>query len=237
MRQMITRENVTSLTELARVDYGWITQVRWSPTGDTLAIIGGEGVWLYLGSFGSAPTYELTGHTGHVKAGAFSPDGRWFASASADTTIHLWELDDLEAGPLILRGHTGSVETLAFSPDGQLLASGGSDGTLRLWAQERLYNTLHGHEAEVESLAFALRGSVLVSGGRDKAVRLWDVGNETAGAILGEHQDWVREVAVNESGTMIASAARYDDPPLGCVWRGNLCHDPRSSRWGRYHRL
>ncbi len=76
--------------------------------------------------------HKLEGHTGEVRAIAFSPDGQQILSGSYDRTLRLWDTD---SGQLIhkLEGHTSSVLAIAFSPDGKQILSGGWDKTLRLW--------------------------------------------------------------------------------------------------------
>jgi sugar lactone lactonase YvrE len=71
----------------------------------------------------------FTGHENTVNAVAFSPDGRWLVSGSADLTIRLW---DVSNGNVLnkLTGHTTAVNAVAFSPDGKMLASGGDDGVI-----------------------------------------------------------------------------------------------------------
>jgi WD40 repeat protein len=87
------------------------------------------------------PLHTLRGHTGYVWKVTFSPDGRYLASGSWDSTIKVW---DLKADPktkklpepITLRGHAGFIYGLAFSPDGRRLATGsGSDrhGEIRIW--------------------------------------------------------------------------------------------------------
>jgi WD40 repeat protein len=68
-----------------------------------------------------------------VRALAFSPDGKWFASAGTDAAIYVWET---ATGKEVLRlqGHEAEVSTVAFSPDGRTVFSHGQDGQGYLWS-------------------------------------------------------------------------------------------------------
>jgi WD40 repeat protein/tetratricopeptide (TPR) repeat protein len=73
-------------------------------------------------------------HTAGVRDVAFAPDGRYFATASDDSTARVWEAaTGRPAGPSL--PHTNFVATVAFSPDGNTLAAGdyGRDGLIKLW--------------------------------------------------------------------------------------------------------
>src|SRR5262249_9087248 len=72
------------------------------------------------------PTVRATALRAHsigVEAVALSPDGRLFATGTADGLVRLWLTESLRlVGPV--HRHRSGVPALAFSPDGRLLAMG-----------------------------------------------------------------------------------------------------------------
>jgi ribosome assembly protein 4 len=76
------------------------------------------------------PLARLTGHQRQISHVAFSPDGRWAASASWDNSVRVWEG---RTGKFIatLRGHVGAVYRLTWSADSRLLVSASKDATLK----------------------------------------------------------------------------------------------------------
>ncbi|MCY4464717.1 MAG: WD40 repeat domain-containing protein [Chloroflexi bacterium] len=215
--------NASRIRPLRGVTFGWISQLRWSPSGDMLAIAGGEGLAVYRGGFGGTADFHLRGHSAPVKDIAFHPDGQLIASCSADTRIKLWKIAAQSiAESATLAGHPGSVEALAWHPDGSSLASGGADGSIRLWdaATGAWQALLAAHADEVTALAFDPSGRWLFSGSRDNSIRRWDIRANYTCDIVGRHDDWVREIALSPAG-FLASASKdmsirlWDmDPPL-----------------------
>ena len=63
---------------------------------------------------------------------AYSPDGRYLASASRyGDSIQIWDLESGESYDLKVR--KGQVNTIIYSPIGEYLASGLMDGTVQIW--------------------------------------------------------------------------------------------------------
>ncbi len=129
---------------------------------------------------------KLKGHADSGWRGALytvdiSPDGKFGLTASFDSTVRVW---DIENGEELRRfiGHQGTfrqgmVNSARFSPDGRSVISAGSDKTVRLWdaASGKLMRTFTGHTDAVKLAAFSHDGRLAISGDCDAVVIVWDV--------------------------------------------------------------
>jgi WD40 repeat protein len=121
---------------------------------------------------------ELVGHTAFVWNIAFSPDGETLASASADNTIILWDLQSGQPIGQRLTNHGGPVRRLTFSPHGSLLASSGFDNLVFLWdvaTGQALGGPLAVHPNNVLGLTFSPDGKTLASADQDGSIVLSDI--------------------------------------------------------------
>lgn len=148
-------------------------------------------------TIGASDTLKvLRSKGGEVEALAFSPNGKWLASASQNGAVWLWEV---ETGKIdsTLPGHQQGVQTVTFSPDGRILASGAKDKTIRLWdvQQRSLLRTLTGHSGEVWEIAFSPEGKVLASASSDSTIRIWDAASGSVQHRLRGHNGAVRTLA------------------------------------------
>ncbi|HNC09564.1 MAG TPA: WD40 repeat domain-containing protein, partial [Anaerolineales bacterium] len=134
-----------------------------------------------LSNIGGLP---LTGQYGIIDNVAFSPDGKWLATAGHDATIFLWNVHNLSDKPIILRwGEFPGFSELAFSPDGKWLAAGrrnpAGEKIVLLWDVNDLSTpplTLVGKQGWVTSLVFSPDGRWLaVVDGTDATLSLWDM--------------------------------------------------------------
>jgi len=95
---------------------------------------------------------------------AWSPDGKWLATGSWDSTAKVW--DAASGRELhVLRGHNDYISSVAWSPNDKRLATGSWDQTVKVWdaasGQELL--TLRGHNEKIESVSWSLDGKRLAT--------------------------------------------------------------------------
>jgi WD40 repeat protein len=81
----------------------------------------------------SSKPAEFLGHTGRLLSVAFTPDSRYLVTTGEDRTARVWDPDDPQQAPVVLRGHEGPVWLVGFSQDSHLLVTRSADETIMLW--------------------------------------------------------------------------------------------------------
>jgi WD40 repeat protein len=160
----------------------------------------------------------LRGHAGAIQSVAWSPDGKWLASASRDHTVRVW---DTVKGGLLLSylGHSSQVYTVAWSPNGKQLASAGGDRTVQVWdasSEKSPLLSYQFHTQLVREVSWSPDGKQLASASDDKTVRVWDASNGKTLVSYTGHASHVLSVAWSPDGKWIASAG--DDDKTVQVW-------------------
>ena len=185
--------------------------VAWSPNGTQLAGGGDDGcVYLWGCTDESEQVQDTTplkllGHQSRVMGLAWSPDGRWLATGSGNSSsgeLFLWDMQT-SGGKDASRGSPAQslpVRTVIEHPDrvyalawsrcrdgadshlgerhrGDQLISGGSDGMLRWWDVEsgECVGAKKKHHGVIRGIKVSPDGKFLASCGEDGAIMIWDV--------------------------------------------------------------
>ena len=147
-------------------------------------------------------------HDDTIQALAFSPDGRWLATASYDRLIRLWNVKEGKPGP-VLKDHSDAVYGVAFSPDSKWLASGGADRAVKVWdvaSGNRLY-TLGESTDWVYGVAWSPVSNRIAAAGVDKSIRVWEVdgdGGKVALSAFAHEGPVVRLVYSRDGKTLVS---------------------------------
>jgi WD40 repeat protein len=150
----------------------------------------------------------LAGHVHPVGQVAYSPDGKWLASASRlDGTIILWNL--ATKSQTELSQHVpNQYPAVAFSPDSATLAWTSGDHAIQLTdvASGKVRATLKGHGGPVVSVAFSPDGEWLASGSKDFDARLWDARTGACLATFPGENGMLTSIAFSPDNKLLLTA-------------------------------
>jgi WD40 repeat protein len=162
-----------------------------------------------------------------IRLMVFSPDGKVLATAGADSTVKLW---NMENGQWIrtIAGHQDIVTSLVFTPDSRAIATGSMDKNVRLWntANGQLLGTLSQHVYPIRAVAFSKDLSTLISvggqgrGRKNGELKFWNIAGKgelkqelTIDGLAPESAQLVAD------GRILASAADFRRPAVK-LWDG-----------------
>ncbi|EPZ33716.1 WD40 repeat-like protein [Rozella allomycis CSF55] len=132
-------------------------------------------------------TWYITTHKEAARCAAFSPDGRFIATGSEDTSLKILDVtkmnlrSDAEDKPVIrtLYDHLQPVTEVAFHPNNLMLASCALDNNIKLYdltkvgVKKAFRYLLDSHP--FRSISFHPSGDFLLAGTEDDRVRMYDI--------------------------------------------------------------
>ncbi|KAI1822993.1 WD40-repeat-containing domain protein [Xylaria intraflava] len=150
---------------------------------------------------GPVPPDNAAGHSSNIHGLAFSPDGKFLASGSEDSTARIWDIGSGET-VAVLRYHGSPVNSVSFSADGTYLATGSADHTIGIWKQPSSGNW--GEGIAPNDLEPNQKGRFLT------LKQPWDILKQPW-AILKGHTSVVQSVAFAPEGRLLASSSSDRD--------------------------
>ena len=99
-----------------------LTAITWHPTDNTL-IVGDDNGLINIVK-GGVVIRSLSGHKGPIEQIKYSHSANFFASASKDRTVRLWNASKLKIPPIVLSDHLDWVWALSFSPNDEQIMVG-----------------------------------------------------------------------------------------------------------------
>jgi WD40 repeat protein len=138
--------------------------------------------------------FTLGEHGQFITGVAFSADGKYIVTSSADDIARVWYANgDSPPPPLpnqvlvrvpggpnplpfaVLVGHHDVISSASFSPDGRFVVTASADNSARVWdfVNKSVVKKLRGHGLALNSAAFSPDNQCVITASDDATVRIW----------------------------------------------------------------
>jgi WD40 repeat protein/tRNA A-37 threonylcarbamoyl transferase component Bud32 len=192
-----------------------VTGLAFDPKGRRLASTGGEPGKGEMKLWDATTGKALVARTWHhlQEAVAFSPNGKYLATAGAEDIVALWDAATLKPAGTFRGQHQQFVPwtSVAFSADSRWVASGSPDGLIRVWNRataREFFTALTPTQAGVHGLAFCGRDSrILAAATADHTILGWYMKSGKPAFTLRGHRRAVTAVACGPNGHRLVSGS------------------------------
>ncbi len=157
----------------------------------------------------------LGAHNFEVNDAAFSPTGKYVATASHDQKVVLWDSFGNVVHQFLGKlsganhpGHDGPVRAVGFSTDERELYSAGVDGMIKIWdtPSGTLVREWKAHQEPITCLAHISGSPYLITGSKDRSAIIWDNQGNQIATMIG-HQAEITDIAVSQNGQQILTTS------------------------------
>ena len=167
---------------------------------------------------------DKSAHIDEVRSIAFSRDGRFAVTASADNTAIVW---NTETGKTVAKlglnvrdmpgdgpPYRNPVFGAAFSPDGKHVVTWSQDNNARVWdwqteSGRRNPLLLSGHKGRIQDVSFNADGSLIATASDDRTARVWNATTGKLIAILPQHKAPVLSASFSPDSKFVVTAEAY----------------------------
>jgi len=175
-----------------------------SPDGRFIAtVFAGQPATLRRSTGEQLGTFDVNGHHKQTASLAFSADGHYLLTGSADQTARLWRID----GHLlqVFHGHTDDVTAVGFAENQQFIVTGSADNRIRLWMlKDNARMIMEPRNGPVRAAAFLPESDQLITASQKGILHVWNR-NGNAGRQIIDFKQKLTAAAVSPDGRFTAA--------------------------------
>ena len=140
-------------------------------------------------------------------------EGPYAVSAGGDKTVKIWQEVDGNWKVLSEVRFRAEVLSLALHPTLRHFVAASADGSwslVEIHSGKTLSSVSHPDDLKITAIRVHPDGNILAAGS-EGVIRVWDIRNSSALATFTDHQGYISDLAFNENGYFLASAASGND--------------------------